>query len=65
VNRLLDLQLPFFIPLWRRIAVVAVSGGCAVVEFATGSPFFGMIFAAMGLWAAYSFFIIFDPKDPT
>ncbi|MBU2358827.1 MAG: DUF3329 domain-containing protein [Alphaproteobacteria bacterium] len=64
MSRFLDLQVPFFIPLWRRIAVVAVSGGWGIFEFATGAPFFGVLFCAVALWAAYSFFIIFDPKEP-
>lgn len=64
ISRALDLNHPFFIPLWRRIAVVAVTAGWAMVEFATGTPFFGVLFAAIAVWSAYSFFFAFDPKDP-
>jgi hypothetical protein len=57
----IDVQHPFFKPLWRRVAVVVVCGFWAVVEFATGSPFWGVLFAGMGGYCAYAFFVAFDP----
>lgn len=56
-----DLQNPLFIPLWRRILVVALAGGWAVVEFLSGNPMWGLVFAAAAGWCAWSFFVIFDP----
>ena len=64
ISRALDLNHPFFIPLWRRIATVAVAAIWAVVEFATGTPFFGVLFAAIAAWCTYGFFFTFDPQDP-
>jgi hypothetical protein len=58
-----DLQVAFFRPLWRRLAVVVVALGWAVMEFVTGAPSWAMIFGALGLYAAHQFFIAFDPKD--
>ena len=48
-----DLQVPFFIPVWRRVAVVTISLCWALFEFATGSPFWGVVFGAMGVVAAW------------
>mgnify|MGYP001823100026 CR=1 FL=1 len=48
-----NLQVPFFYPLWRRIAVVAVALAWALFEFASGAPFWGFVFAAMGVFAAW------------
>ncbi|WP_439562827.1 hypothetical protein [Roseinatronobacter sp.] len=62
--KLLDVQHPFFRPLWRRVAVVAICLGWAVFEIVTASPFFAILFGAVGAYCAYQFFIIFDPKDP-
>lgn len=62
--RFLDVQLPFFIPLWRRVAVVALALGWATVELTAGSPFWAALFGAAGLYCAHQFFIAFDPKDP-
>jgi len=62
--KLFDVQHPFFRPLWRRVAVVAVCLGWTVVEILTGDPFFAVLFGAAGLYCAYQFFIVFDPKDP-
>jgi len=52
---------PFFRPLWRRIVVVAVCLAWAAVEFASGAPFWGTLFAGIGLFSAWQLFIVFDP----
>jgi len=52
-----DFSHPFYKPLWRRIVI---SGFCAVwalFEFATGAPFWGMIFGAMAALTGWHFFI--------
>ena len=54
--KLLDVQHPFFIPLWRRIATVAACIGWAGVEFWQGAPFWGIIFLAAGLFAGWQLF---------
>lgn len=59
--KFLDVQHPFFRPLWRRVAVVAVCLGWAVFEIVTGSPFFAILFGSVGLYCAYQFFIVFNP----
>ena len=58
---LLDLRHPFFRPLWRRVAVVAVCLGWGGFEFATGSTFWGVIFVGLGAVCAWQFFLTFDP----
>jgi hypothetical protein len=60
---LFDLQVPFFAPLWRRVALVAVCLGWALLELAWGGPFWALIFAALGLYAAWQFFAVWAPKD--
>ena len=55
--KFIDASHPFFRPLWRRVAVVAFCLGWALVEFTSGAPFWGIIFGALGLWAAYEFFV--------
>jgi hypothetical protein len=59
-----DSSHPWFRPLWRRIAVVAFCIAWAIFEFATGTPFWGIMvlaFAAYGIW---QFFIVFDASEP-
>ena len=58
-----DLDHPFFRPLWVRALVVAVCLGWAAFEFATASPFWGILFGAVGVYAAYRFFVTFEPRD--
>ncbi len=61
--KFLGLDHPFFVPLWRRIAVVVFCLGWAVVEFTVGSPFFGVIMGALGIYCAREFFIDYEPPS--
>ncbi|CAN5754528.1 hypothetical protein BH23PSE1_BH23PSE1_00060 [soil metagenome] len=63
MRSLFDLNVAFFKPLWRRVAVVAVCLGWALFELATGSVFWGVIFGGVGLFAAWQFFVTFDPDQ--
>lgn len=59
--RFFDLRTPFFRPLWRRVAVVVLALGWALVEISGGNVFWAILFGAMGAYAAYEFFVIYDP----
>jgi hypothetical protein len=61
MGKLFAVQSPFFIPLWRRVLVVAVTLLWALVELSRGSLGWAALFAAAGLWCAYQFFVVFDP----
>lgn len=58
-----DLDHPFFKPLWIRLAVVFFALGWAVFEFLAGSPFWTVLFGALGLYSAWRFFVTFKPRD--
>ncbi|MCB1336369.1 MAG: hypothetical protein KDK10_02550 [Maritimibacter sp.] len=58
---LFDLQVPFFRPLWRRIATTAAPLAWAVVEAVTGSYGWAVLFAAAGLYAFHQFFVVWNP----
>lgn len=58
-----DLDDPFYRPLWLRLLLVGLVLGWAAFEFASGAPFFGVIFAAIGAYAAWRFFVTFNPRD--
>ncbi|MGF1562377.1 MAG: hypothetical protein ACFB3T_09390 [Geminicoccaceae bacterium] len=62
--KLIDADHPFFVPLWRRVAIVVVTLAWTAFEFATGSTMWGMLFGAVGLYAAYVLLITFEPKEP-
>ncbi len=57
----LELRHPFFLPRWRRVAVTAALFVWTGVEFLIGSPLFGVLTAALGLFCLYQFFWVFDP----
>ncbi|MEZ5723384.1 MAG: hypothetical protein R3D59_18855 [Paracoccaceae bacterium] len=57
-----DLQVPFFIPVWRRVVTVGVALGWAAFEFLTGSPGWALLFGGAGLYAFYGFFVAWDPE---
>lgn len=64
MRKLFDVQLPFFIPLWRRIALVGACFGWAVLELALGNPGWAVFFALIGAFCSYEFFVAFNPRDP-
>lgn len=66
MGRYFDLDHPFFIPLWRRVLIVAVCLGWAVLEviWIRGSPIWPMLFGAVGLYAGWHFFFNFNPRSP-
>ena len=51
--RLLDFDIPFFLPVWRRVAVVVVPILWALFEFSTGATTWGLIFMGLGGIAAW------------
>ena len=61
--KLLDLDHPFFRPLWIRVVVTCICLGWAALEFATGNPFWGMLFGGVGLACVHGFFFNFKPRD--
>ncbi len=52
----LNLESPFFRPLWRRVVTFGVCVIWALFEFITGSAFWGMLFLGLGLYAGWHFF---------
>ena len=64
MNKLFDFNHPFFRPLWLRIAIVALCLLWAMVEASTGGGMWAVLFTAIGLYAAYGFFVTFNPREP-
>jgi hypothetical protein len=58
-----DLRHPFFLPLWRRIALTAFCAGWAALELAGGSGFWAVIVGALAAFCVYEFFIVFDAAN--
>lgn len=54
---LIDPAHSFYRPLWVRIAIVVFCLGWAAIEFVTGWPLFGLLFAAAGVYAGHVFFM--------
>ena len=57
-----DLQVPFFIPLWRRVLTVGLTLGWAAFEFLTGALVWAILFGSVGVYAFVQFFVVWDPK---
>jgi hypothetical protein len=54
--KFLDTNHPWFRPLWVRLLVTALPVAWALFEFVDGSPFWGVLFLALGVYAAWEFF---------
>ena len=52
---LFDLDVPFFLPVWRRVAAVTVPVLWGLFEISTAEVFWGLIFLGMGAIAAWKF----------
>ena len=63
-RKAIDLQLPFFQPLWRRIGVVAACVLWSGLEFWGNNKIWAMLGLCLGLYAAHQFFIAFKPQEP-
>ena len=50
-----NLAIPFFLPVWRRVAVVSVAATWALVEYTAGAPVWALIFLALGFYAVWQF----------
>ncbi|MBP0482529.1 hypothetical protein [Sagittula salina] len=59
--RLLDVQHPWFVPLWRRIATVGACLGWATLELSLGNNGWAAMLGLLGLYCAHQFFVAFDP----
>jgi hypothetical protein len=53
---------PFFEVAWRRYATVGVSAAWAVLEWALGSPFWGVLASGATALAAYELIFTYKPK---
>lgn len=62
--RAFNVQSAFFIPVWRRVLVVALSAGWALFELVMGEPIWAVLFIVIAIYCAHQFFVVFDPaKD--
>jgi hypothetical protein len=59
----LDVQHPMFQPVWLRGVIVAVSLGWAAFEAIGGNGFWAILFGAAGVYLAYQFFVVWNPKS--
>ncbi len=60
--KLLDVNHPFFLPYWRRIAVVAFCVAWALFEWITLSPFWGILASALAIYTYWALILTFDPE---
>ena len=61
--KLLDTDHPFFRPLWIRVATVALAAGWGLFELASGQTMWAVIFLALASYAAWGFFVAFNPRE--
>ena len=59
-DKFLDLNHPFFLPVWRRYATIAACAAWGIFEWILGSPFWATLATALTAYTAYSFLNNFD-----
>ena len=58
-----DYEHPFFRPLWRRIAVVAVCVVWALIEYLHKNSGWATIAGGLAVYGAYQFFYLYKPRE--
>jgi hypothetical protein len=61
---MIDLDHPYYKPLWARLLIVGSCAAWAGFEFYSGAPFWGVIVGGMGAYAAYKLFYEFYRRRP-
>lgn len=59
-----DSEHPFFRPLWRRVAIVAVCAIWTGIEYYNGDQFWTTITVGMTLYAAWTYLYAYRPPQP-
>ncbi|MEM8554482.1 MAG: hypothetical protein AAGF71_06590 [Pseudomonadota bacterium] len=59
----LNVRVPFFRPLWRRVAVTAACFAWAVVETVWGHWAWAILMGAIGGYLTWEFFVAFKEED--
>jgi hypothetical protein len=62
-DKLLDLDHPFFRPLWIRMGIVVLCLVWTGLEIYGGSMSWAIVFGALGVYCAYRFFVVFNPRE--
>jgi hypothetical protein len=57
LKKFIDTDHPMLRPVWVRVVLIAVCAGWAIFEFTGGSPAWGVAFLALGVYAAWAFFL--------
>lgn len=63
LSRAFNVQSAFFIPLWRRVAVVGFTALWALFELSNNAPTWALCFAGIAAYLAYQFFVVFNPDE--
>lgn len=64
MKKLIDLEDPFYAPVWVRIAIVAVITVWAFFELSKGAILWAVIFFGLGAICAWRFCTIDYSQDP-
>lgn len=59
----LDLRVPFFRPVWRRVVTVLVLALWTGVELVMGNPYWALLAGGIGVYAIYVFAFDFEPPE--
>jgi hypothetical protein len=54
-DKFLDLNHPFFLPVWRRYATIAACAAWAMFEWTWGDPFWATLASGLAAYTFYSF----------
>ncbi len=59
--KILDAAHPFYRPLWRRVAIVAVAFAWAAFELSNGEAIWASVFGVIGLYCGWALLVAYRP----
>ena len=63
MNGPLGMHDAFFAPKWRRVAVIVICAVWALAELGRGAPMWAALFAGIGAFSVYQFFIVWPDEE--
>ena len=64
MRKLIDLDDPFFAPIWIRVAIVIITAAWALFELSQGAIMWAVIFIGISGICAWRFYTIDYRSDP-
>jgi hypothetical protein len=64
LKKFMDIEHPWYRPLWVRLLIVFATGGWGLFELYQDSVVWGVLFLAVSAFAVWNLFVTYRPGPP-